>query len=306
MSADDDPVTVLSEDESWSLLSSMSFGRLVTSLGGQPEIFPVNFVTQRPTVLFRTAEGTKLFSAVMNNQVAFEADDHTVAEGWSVIVKGTAHVLLTSAEIEEGRASAAAAVDRDVEASLRAGDRLGNHRPAVQVRSRTGSRIHLRLMTARRHKRRCTRGGRGNRDCRRPLASGRGGVADWPRHQFATLQRGAVSLDDVKKVCRAFDVTFNDVSLAAITDSFRTVVLGRRCEQPRRNSLRTLVPVSVRSANAFNRTDNRVSVMLPFRASSAGASSRRSAPPPRTARPSRRRAQQPRDCDVWLRQVKDA
>ena len=101
MSADDDPVTVLSEDESWSLLSSMSLGRLVTSLGGQPEIFPVNFVTQRPTVLFRTAEGTKLFSAVMNNQVAFEADDHTVAEGWSVIVKGTAHVLLTSAEIEE-------------------------------------------------------------------------------------------------------------------------------------------------------------------------------------------------------------
>jgi nitroimidazol reductase NimA-like FMN-containing flavoprotein (pyridoxamine 5'-phosphate oxidase superfamily) len=75
MSADDDPVTVLSEDESWSLLSSMSLGRLVTSLGGQPEIFPVNFVTQRPTVLFRTAEGTKLFSAVMNNQVAFEADD---------------------------------------------------------------------------------------------------------------------------------------------------------------------------------------------------------------------------------------
>ena len=38
-------------------------------LGGQPEIFPVNFATQRPTVLFRTAEGTKLFSAVVNDQV---------------------------------------------------------------------------------------------------------------------------------------------------------------------------------------------------------------------------------------------
>src|ERR1700694_3541183 len=103
MSADDDPVTVLSEDESWSLLSSMSLGRLVTSLGGQPEIFPVNFVTQRPTVLFRTAEGTKLFSAVMNDQVAFEADYHDPArvDGWSVIVKGNAHVLSTSAELEE-------------------------------------------------------------------------------------------------------------------------------------------------------------------------------------------------------------
>jgi len=101
MSADDDPVTVLSEDESWSLLSSMSLGRLVTILGGQPEIFPVNFVTQRRTVLFRTAQGTKLFSAVMNDRVAFEADDHTVAEGWSVIVKGRAHVLSASAEIVE-------------------------------------------------------------------------------------------------------------------------------------------------------------------------------------------------------------
>jgi nitroimidazol reductase NimA-like FMN-containing flavoprotein (pyridoxamine 5'-phosphate oxidase superfamily) len=100
MSADD-PVTVLSADESWGLLSSLSLGRLVTVLGGQPEIFPVNFVTQRRTVLFRTAQGTKLYSAVMNARVAFEADDHTAAEGWSVIVKGTAHLLSANAEILE-------------------------------------------------------------------------------------------------------------------------------------------------------------------------------------------------------------
>ena len=99
MSADDDPVTVLSEDESWGLLSTVSLGRLVTILGGQPEIFPFNFVTQRRTVLFRTAQGTKLFSAVMSGRVAFEADDHTVAEGWSVIVKGTARQLSANADI---------------------------------------------------------------------------------------------------------------------------------------------------------------------------------------------------------------
>ena len=102
MSADD-PVTVLSEDECWSLLSSMSLGRLVTILGGKPEIFPVNFVTQRRTVLFRTAHGTKLYSAVMGDWVAFEADYHDapLTYGWSVIVKGRAHVLSTSAEIGE-------------------------------------------------------------------------------------------------------------------------------------------------------------------------------------------------------------
>ena len=102
MSADV-PVTVLSEDESWTLLSSVSLGRLVTILGGQPEIFPVNFVTQRRTVLFRTAQGTKLYGAAMSDQVAFEADDHTAAEGWSVIIKGRAHVLSANAEILEAQ-----------------------------------------------------------------------------------------------------------------------------------------------------------------------------------------------------------
>jgi len=101
MTSAGEPITILSESESWNLLSNVALGRLVTSVDGQPEIFPVNFVVQRRTVLFRTAEGTKLFSAVMNNRVAFEADDHNVSEGWSVIVKGTAKVLYTTAEEEE-------------------------------------------------------------------------------------------------------------------------------------------------------------------------------------------------------------
>jgi len=72
-----------------------------------------------------------------------------------------------------------------------------------------------------------------------------------------------VSLEDVTKICSAFDVTLNDVALAAITGSFRAALV-RRGEQPRRNSLRTLVPVSVRSNDAVDAVDNRVSVMLPF------------------------------------------
>jgi nitroimidazol reductase NimA-like FMN-containing flavoprotein (pyridoxamine 5'-phosphate oxidase superfamily) len=95
------PITVLGDGEAWNLLSSVSLGRLVTGFGGQLEIFPVNFVTQRKTVLFRTAEGTKLFTTLMSDQVLFEADDHNVAEGWSVIVRGTAAVLSTSEEIQE-------------------------------------------------------------------------------------------------------------------------------------------------------------------------------------------------------------
>jgi hypothetical protein len=96
-----DPVTVLEDNEAWNLLSSVALGRLVTSFGGQLEIFPVNFVTQNGSVLFRTAEGTKLFTTVMNEKVLFEADDHTADEGWSVILRGTARMLNGADEIHE-------------------------------------------------------------------------------------------------------------------------------------------------------------------------------------------------------------
>ena len=101
MSAKGEPVTILSASESWDLLSSVSLGRLVTSVDGRPHIFPVNFVVQHRTVLFRTAEGTKLVSAAINNEVLFEADDHDAAEGWSVIVEGTTRTLRSNEEIAE-------------------------------------------------------------------------------------------------------------------------------------------------------------------------------------------------------------
>ena len=101
MSIESQPISILSETECWNLLSGVALGRLVTSVDGQPAIFPVNFVVQHHTVLFRTSEGTKLVSAAINNQVLFEADDHGVTEGWSVIVKGTARILRTDEEVDE-------------------------------------------------------------------------------------------------------------------------------------------------------------------------------------------------------------
>jgi nitroimidazol reductase NimA-like FMN-containing flavoprotein (pyridoxamine 5'-phosphate oxidase superfamily) len=96
-----EPVTILPESECWQLLTSVALGRLVTSVEGRSEIFPVNFVVQRRTVLFRTAVGTKLVSAAINNNVVFEADEHNVAEGWSVIVRGTARTVWGDDEIEK-------------------------------------------------------------------------------------------------------------------------------------------------------------------------------------------------------------
>lgn len=94
-------VTILSEHECWDLLGSVPIGRLVTSVDARPEIFPVNFAVQRRTVLFRTAEGTKLISTAINNHVVFEADDYSLAEGWSVIVKGVARSVRDEQDLEE-------------------------------------------------------------------------------------------------------------------------------------------------------------------------------------------------------------
>jgi diacylglycerol O-acyltransferase / wax synthase len=72
-----------------------------------------------------------------------------------------------------------------------------------------------------------------------------------------------VPLAEVEQVCRKFDVTINDVALTAITEGFRSVLLHRG-EEPRADSLRTLVPVSMRSPDAVDKPGNRLSVMLPY------------------------------------------
>lgn len=100
MASRDLPVTEMDEQECWSLLAMYSLGRLATVLAGQPEIFPINYFAHQPTILLRTAEGTKLLAAVLNDQVAFEIDDHVVDRGWSVVAKGRARLLKTAAEID--------------------------------------------------------------------------------------------------------------------------------------------------------------------------------------------------------------
>ena len=87
------PITVLDEDRCWDLLASQDVGRLATAVQGFPEIFPVNFVVDGETVVFRTAEGSKLVELVINERVCFEVDAWNDKGGWSVVIKGTAGVV---------------------------------------------------------------------------------------------------------------------------------------------------------------------------------------------------------------------
>ena len=88
---------VLSEPECWKLIKSCDVGRLAIAIQNRPDIFPVNFVVDDLSVVFRTAEGTKLAAAVLGRGVAFEVDGYDAHEGeaWSVVLKGEA------VEIEE-------------------------------------------------------------------------------------------------------------------------------------------------------------------------------------------------------------
>lgn len=84
----------LSSSACFALLREAVVGRLAVVVDGQPDIFPVNHVIDHGTVVFRTAEGTKL-SASVGRPVAYEVDGYDRAEGaaWSVVVKGEAQEI---------------------------------------------------------------------------------------------------------------------------------------------------------------------------------------------------------------------
>ncbi|WP_150461924.1 pyridoxamine 5'-phosphate oxidase family protein [Nesterenkonia ebinurensis] len=95
------PILVLTEDQCWKLLEGTQHGRLVGSVGGRIDIFPVNIVAQDHSIVFRTAPGTKLAQVAVNENVLIEADGILSDQAWSVVVRGTAKLLETAAEIAE-------------------------------------------------------------------------------------------------------------------------------------------------------------------------------------------------------------
>lgn len=84
----------LSAAESWALVREAVVGRLAVIVDDHPEIFPVNYVVDHGSVVFRTAAGTKLAAAV-GHPVAFEVDGYDAVSGraWSVVIKGVAREI---------------------------------------------------------------------------------------------------------------------------------------------------------------------------------------------------------------------
>ena len=85
-------MTILDTHSCLELLRTSEVGRLAVAIKNRPDIFPINFVVDRGSVVFRTAEGTKLAAALLGQGVAFEVDgyDPEGGDAWSVVIKGSA------------------------------------------------------------------------------------------------------------------------------------------------------------------------------------------------------------------------
>lgn len=91
----------LSVSECWLLLREVPIGRIALRGSDEIEVFPVNHLVDGGTIVFRTAQGTKLRLIGNGAACTFEADEIDVAERIvrSVVLKGTAKPLSSHDEI---------------------------------------------------------------------------------------------------------------------------------------------------------------------------------------------------------------
>lgn len=99
--SEDQPIGVMTTEECWDMLRANEFGRLAFHLAGEVHLAPINYAVDHDTLLFRTAEGSKLLGVEMNPDVAFEIDEFDEHHARSVVIRGVARHL---GEDEEHRA----------------------------------------------------------------------------------------------------------------------------------------------------------------------------------------------------------
>jgi len=109
------PAGELTEDACWARLRGGEVARLAVIVDGHPEIFPINYVVDRGSLVFRTAEGTKVSAALSGQPVAVETDGLEAAGpdggagtapgesgralAWSVVLKGRAEQITGTDEL---------------------------------------------------------------------------------------------------------------------------------------------------------------------------------------------------------------
>ncbi|RZU23748.1 pyridoxamine 5'-phosphate oxidase family protein [Streptomyces sp. BK239] len=93
----------LGRQECLRLMAKVPVGRIVYTRRALPAVLPVNFsLDDDGAVLLRTSAASELVRAIDGAVVAFEADDVDASRhsGWSVVVTGSAAVVIDPAEHE--------------------------------------------------------------------------------------------------------------------------------------------------------------------------------------------------------------
>ncbi len=98
-----DGIEILDIEECWDLLRGNTVGRLAIAIAGKPDIFPINYVVDNESVVFRSGPGTKLAASALLHDVAFEIDGYEAGDrtAWSVVVKGRAHQIERMEDVYE-------------------------------------------------------------------------------------------------------------------------------------------------------------------------------------------------------------
>jgi len=95
-------LVIMATEECYARLRDEPVGRLGFVDRGEPVILPVNYAVDGRSIVFRTAQGSKLAAAAMGAPVCLEIDRWEGLEhsGWSVLVKGLADQVLDDGEID--------------------------------------------------------------------------------------------------------------------------------------------------------------------------------------------------------------
>lgn len=95
----------LDVEECLALLEGRHFGRIAVNDEKGPLIFPVNYLMDQGSVVFRTDLGTKLQAAVQHAKATFQVDaiDGQQLTGWSVMIRGKVEEVTDPAELERLR-----------------------------------------------------------------------------------------------------------------------------------------------------------------------------------------------------------
>ena len=91
-------ITPLSAEECWEHLDRTGMGALATAAEGQADAFPINFLADGRTLLFRTAPGKKVVELTIAPHAAFIAQGHDADGYWSVVIRGLVELLTDEVE----------------------------------------------------------------------------------------------------------------------------------------------------------------------------------------------------------------